>query len=185
MLLAGLVVVPSAAVRVAFDNTPFRPPFRLLGTLLLRHAKRISRKERGGQQARKLPIRLAALRDEWQHAIMSVSAAHADAFYVEVLREGEVWGIRDDGGFPAPKNSDGQRAMPFWSLRSRAERVISHVDAYAEFVPEVIPLNVWRERWLAGLEKDGVHVGLNWSGQRAIGFDLPAVDVARNLSARE
>ena len=116
---------------------------------------------------------------------MSIGAAHADAFYVEVLRNGEVWGIRDDGGFPAPENSDGQRAMPFWSLRSRAERVIETVDAFAEFAAEAIPLDVWRERWLTGLDKDGVHVGLNWSGSRATGFDLPAADVKRNLSARE
>lgn len=115
---------------------------------------------------------------------MSVSAAQADAFYREILREGEVWGIQDSGGFPAPENMAGQRAMPFWSLRSRAERVIAAVDAYADFVPESIPLTRWREQWLVGLEKDGVHVGINWSGARAAGFDLPASDVARNLAAR-
>jgi hypothetical protein len=116
---------------------------------------------------------------------MSISAAHADAFYVEVLREREVWGIRDDGGFPAPRNPDGYRAMPFWSLRTRAVRVIERVEAYAGFVPEAIPLDVWREHWLTGLEQDGVHVGLNWSGPRAAGFDVAAPDVGRNLAARE
>lgn len=30
---------------------------------------------------------------------MSSSAAHSAAFYSEVVREGAVWGVRDDGGF--------------------------------------------------------------------------------------
>src|SRR5437868_4516424 len=115
---------------------------------------------------------------------MSFSAAHADSFYREVLREGQVWAIKDDNGFPAPSRRDGQRAMPFWSLRSRAESIIDRVEAYARFVPEAITLNVWRERWLVGLAKDGIQVGLNWSGSDATGFDLAAADVARNLAAR-
>ncbi|MGJ9424057.1 DUF2750 domain-containing protein [Aeromicrobium sp. CF3.5] len=115
---------------------------------------------------------------------MSISAAHANAFYEEVLRIGEVWVIRDSGGFPAPENADGQRAVPFWSLRSRAEKVIRAAVAYVDFTPESIPLDVWRERWLVGLAKDGIFVGLNWSGERASGFDLPATEVAENLSAR-
>jgi hypothetical protein len=115
---------------------------------------------------------------------MAISAAQANSFYEEIFQTGEVWTIRDDDGFPAPENADGQRAMPFWSLRSRAEKVIAAVDAYSGFVPESIPLDVWRERWLAGLDKDGIHVGLNWSGVRATGFDLPATDVAHNLAAR-
>lgn len=115
---------------------------------------------------------------------MSISAAHANAFYKEVLQAGEVWAIRDSGGFPAPENADGQRVMPFWSLRSRAEKVIGAAVAYVDFMPESIPLDVWRERWLAGLARDGICVGLNWSGERASGFDLPATEVADNLSAR-
>ena len=52
---------------------------------------------------------------------MSTSALQADAFYEEVLREGAVWTIRDAGGYPSPNAADGGRAMPFWSLQTRAE----------------------------------------------------------------
>jgi hypothetical protein len=52
---------------------------------------------------------------------MTASAAHADAFYVEVLRERQVWTIRDGGGFPAPA-AGGVRAMPFWSSRNRVQK---------------------------------------------------------------
>lgn len=115
---------------------------------------------------------------------MSVAAAHAEAFYREVLDAGSVFTVRDDGGYPAPRNSRGQRSQPFWSQRSRAQRIVDNVPAYAGFVVEEIDATRWRERWLPGLEKDGIHVGLNWSGGRATGYDLPPADVVRNLDAR-
>jgi hypothetical protein len=74
---------------------------------------------------------------------MSVSAAQADAFYREVLQRHEVWTIRDDNGFPAPL-SDGKRAMPFWSAKSRAELIVAEVDAYQGFSVVAVPLAEWR-----------------------------------------
>lgn len=117
------------------------------------------------------------------HDFVSISAAHAEAFYEEALRHGEVWGIRDEGGFPAPE-SDGRRAMPFWSTQSRAQRVIDNVEAYQGFEVIALPLDEWQSRWLPGLQEDGIRVGLNWSGQRATGYDVSSEDVARNISIR-
>lgn len=116
--------------------------------------------------------------------VMSVSAAQADAFYREVVVHSTVWGVRDADGFPAPETPEG-RAMPFWSLRSRAEGIVAKVPAYAGFEVVGLPLDEWRARWLPGLQRDGIRVGLNWSGDRATGFDLSAEDVERNLLARE
>lgn len=116
---------------------------------------------------------------------MSISGAHADAFFQEVLREGQVWAIRDSGGIPAPRGTDGVRAMPFWSLASRAEKIIGAVDAYAGFETVGIPLNEWRSRWLPGLERDGLLLGLNWSGARATGYDVEPASVMASLAARE
>lgn len=59
------------------------------------------------------------------------------------------------------------------------------VPAFSEFEVVELPLNEWRSRWLPGLQRDGIRVGLNWSGERATGFDLSAEDVERNLAARE
>lgn len=103
---------------------------------------------------------------------MTLSAAQAERFYAEVLCHGEVWAIRDAGGYPAPENEDGRRVMPFWSLRTRADAVINSVDAYKGFIVEAIPLGIWRERWLRGLAKDRLLVGLNWSGTHATGWDV-------------
>jgi hypothetical protein len=116
---------------------------------------------------------------------MSVSAAHETVFYDEIVKNGEVWGIRDAGGLPAPLNGDGDRSMPFWSLRSRAERVIADVPAYGGFEPMAIPVDVWRTRWIDGLESDGILVGLNWTGARASGYDFRPAEVRTRLGAIE
>jgi hypothetical protein len=115
---------------------------------------------------------------------MSVSAAKADAFYREIRATKTVWTIRDSGGLPAPKTVDGQRAQPFWSKRSRAQRVIDNVPAYADFELVSIALDEWLDAWLPGLAKEGLLVGLNWSGRHATGYDLSVPDVIRNLEAR-
>jgi Protein of unknown function (DUF2750) len=116
---------------------------------------------------------------------VSTSAAQAAAFYTEALREGSVWTVRDGSGFPAPMTPDGRRAQPFWSLRSRAEKVVGTVAAYRGMVLVELPLDVFRSRWLQGLERDGLRVGLNWSGPRATGYDLEPSEVEVNLAARE
>lgn len=115
---------------------------------------------------------------------MSASAANADAFYAEVLGNGQVWTIRDDDGFLAPE-ADGVRAMPFWSTKNRAEKVIQGVDAYHGLGLVALSLDEWRTRWLPGLRRDGFLVGVNWSGARATGYDLTPDEVERNLNARE
>ncbi|MEQ4210455.1 DUF2750 domain-containing protein [Actinopolymorpha sp. B9G3] len=115
---------------------------------------------------------------------MSVASAQASAFYEEFLTNGQAFAVRDDAGFPAPRNPEGARAMPFWSKRSRAEKIIANVPAYAGMEPVEISGQDWLDKWLPNLEKDGLRIGLNWSGARATGYDLAVADVLRNLDAR-
>ena len=103
---------------------------------------------------------------------MSIAAAHAHAFYKQVAKERKVWTIRDEGGFPAPKNRDGVRAQPFWSSLSRVEKIIKNVPAYNDFEPYELNWESFRDRWLPGLKKDGLLVGVNWSGNKAMGYEL-------------
>ena len=114
---------------------------------------------------------------------MSVAAAQARAFYEEAVREDSVWAVRDGEGFPAPLTPDGRRAMPFWSLRTRAQSVIARVPAYGVLVPVELPLAEFRARWLPGLQRDGIRVGVNWSGPFSTGYDLTAREVENLLAA--
>lgn len=105
----------------------------------------------------------------------------ADAFFREVVRDRYVWAVRDDDGFPAPFNGNGHRAMPFWSLKSRALRIIEISPAYANMRTASISLEDWQSRWLADLERDALRIGLNWSGARAVGYDFTASEVLNRL----
>jgi hypothetical protein len=71
--------------------------------------------------------------------------------------------------------------MPFWSKKSRAVGIVDHVGAYSGFDVVMVPLPEWRDRWLPGLQRDGLRVGLNWSGARATGYDLEPADVLERL----
>lgn len=116
---------------------------------------------------------------------VSTAAAQAEAFYSEVLETGTVWTVRDAEGFPAPMTADGCRSMPFWSLRSRAERVRANVPAYRTFEVVQISAEKWRRDWLPGLADDEIRVGLNWSGSHATGYDVEPSSVEAALVARE
>lgn len=53
------------------------------------------------------------------------------------------------------------------------------------FEPAPIDLVAFIEGWLPGLEKDGLRCGLNWSGERATGYDLRPSEVLARLLAFE
>jgi Protein of unknown function (DUF2750) len=110
---------------------------------------------------------------------MSLSGAHKSAFRREATREGRVYAIRDAGGFPAPADAAGNRAVPFWSKSTRAQRVVAHVIAYRELEVVEVAVADWLSDWMASLERDGLMVGVNWAGARATGFDLTPAQVVR------
>jgi hypothetical protein len=113
---------------------------------------------------------------------VSQAASQAAAFYRDVVGQQAVWTLRDERGFPAPATPEG-RAQPFWSSRPRVERIIKNVGAYRGFEPVEIKLADFLERWLPSLERDGLRVGVNWSGPRAIGYDLQPADVRTAIEA--
>lgn len=124
-------------------------------------------------------VRFGSIKD------VTLSAANAAAFYREVRRYGVVWAISDEQGFPAPVSMSGKRAMPFWSSRARAQAVIAAAEAYTSFNPVSVPIAEWVERWLPGLEKDGLLVSLNWYGKTATGYEFQPQEVLSRLTATE
>ena len=113
---------------------------------------------------------------------MSQAASQAAAFRKDILRSGKVFTIEDDGGMPAPETAEGRRALPFWSTRSRAEKIITGVEAYRGFRPVEWTLEEFEEQ-LDALEDDGMLVGVNWSGSGAKGYDVEPADVRGWLEA--
>jgi hypothetical protein len=101
-----------------------------------------------------------------------MSASQATAFYRDVAAARRVWTVRDADGFPAPISSRGVRAQPFWSSLGRVDAVIRGAAAYKGFSPVEITWEEFRDRWLPSLARDGLEVGVNWSGAAATGYDL-------------
>ena len=114
---------------------------------------------------------------------MSQASSQASAFYREVAKTQVVWTIKDAGGFPAPETRTGERAMPFWSSKSRVERIIATVAAYKAFVPHEISWSDFDHAWVPGLEKDGLLIGVNWSGAQATGYDVRPTELRAAVNA--
>lgn len=112
---------------------------------------------------------------------MSQAASQAWAFYREVAKKRIVWTVRDAEGFPAPESSQGQRAQPFWSSRSRVEKIIAAVPAYRGFTPNEISWSDFCDKWLPELAAAGHLVGVNWSGPTARGYDREPEAVRRSV----
>ena len=112
---------------------------------------------------------------------MTQAASQAAAFYRQVASTGELWTIQDEGGFPAPMTPSGQRSQPFWSSLRRVETIIKRVPAYKGFQPVKMTWEEFRDEWLPELARDGMLVGVNWSGARAKGYDVEPEAVRRNV----
>src|ERR1043165_9790782 len=108
---------------------------------------------------------------------MSPAASQWAAFAREVAVHRRLWTVKDEGGYPAPLTSSGARAQPFWSSLSRVERIIRTVPAYSVFRPHELSWEEFRDRWIPGFTKDGMKIGVNWSGPGATGYDIDPGDV--------
>ena len=112
---------------------------------------------------------------------MPLADANFSDFLEEILSEGMVYTLEDDGGIPCPTNGQGKTTMPFWSSRTRAEKITILVTAYEGFRVREIPLEMFLEKWLPGLVRDGVDVGINWSGQKAMGYDVDPAGLRQEI----
>ena|SRR5688572_22726834 len=115
---------------------------------------------------------------------MSQAAAQAAAFLTEVARGGRLWALSGKSGMPTARTRQGH-AVPFWSSQARAEAVVSSVAAYREYEPVELNWVEFRDKWLADLEREGLRVGVNWTGQRAMGYDFDAASVRARVEAEQ
>jgi hypothetical protein len=111
---------------------------------------------------------------------MSLSAAHATKFYEQVVADGKVFTLTEDEAFLVyPVH--GREVVPFWSSRSRLERVQQSHPKYRNYTVSEMTLDEFLDRTLAKLEEENVSVGVNWSGSRLTGYDLTASELRNNI----
>jgi hypothetical protein len=102
---------------------------------------------------------------------LSASAAQAAAFYRDVAKSQRLWTVARNGHFAAVPGHEGTTVQPFWSARSRVERIIKRVAVYAGSEPIEVTWAAFRDEWLPRFRRDRVLVGVNWSGAAATGYD--------------
>lgn len=112
---------------------------------------------------------------------MSISSIQYHKFYQETLKSSKVWTIKDKKGFPAPLSKDGNRSMPFWSSKVRVVNLIEKSEAYSKFEVFEINLDEFINKWIPGLIKDKLLIGINWSGKKATGYDIDPKSLKDNF----
>jgi hypothetical protein len=111
---------------------------------------------------------------------MSTSAAQARAFYEQAAQDKRVFTFTADDDylvFPI----QGREVVPFWSSRSRLDKVRADHPKYASYSVTEIPLNEFLGAVLTQFGDEKISVGVNWSGPRLTGFDISPEDLQRNI----
>lgn len=102
-------------------------------------------------------------------------------FIESVSVSGVVWGLKeaDDSFFVCESNEyEDTYVMAFWSERAYAKRCA--VGEISHFEPSSIPLDIFMNNFLLGLDEDGLLVGLNWNS-KLIGIEVEPAEVYEKL----
>jgi len=111
---------------------------------------------------------------------MSTAALRANAFYVQVAKDRAVFSFSDEDSMLVFRIGN-QDVRPFWSSRSRIEKVQAEHPKYAAFIIDEVPLDRFLQRTLQLLDEGKIHIGVNWSGARLTGYDISPKDLRRNI----
>jgi hypothetical protein len=110
---------------------------------------------------------------------VSQSGSQAAAFFREVVEHRVVWFVHDDQGVPTPKNDSGNRVVPYWSSKSRAQRA---ADIWGGGLRAgFLSLDAWRSVELPDIARDGCLIGINWTGPRLVGWEFTVAEVLNRL----
>jgi hypothetical protein len=101
---------------------------------------------------------------------MSAAASQYAAFREQVARGRKAFTFTNGGEFLIYPVG-GREVLPFWSSRSRLQVVQERFPNYRKYDITEMDLEELL-RWLPELEKQGIHIGANWSGERLTGYDI-------------
>jgi hypothetical protein len=105
-------------------------------------------------------------------------------FLERVPVSGVVWGLKeaDDSFFVCESNEyEDTYVMAFWSERAYAKSCA--VEELSHFEPSPIPLDIFMNNFLLGLDEDGLLVGLNWNS-KLIGVEVEPAEVYEKLTKK-
>jgi hypothetical protein len=122
---------------------------------------------------------------------MSNASAQAHQFYREVAKNREVWTVRKGDVLAKATLRDGKTSTPFWpttpfwSTRTRIERVLQSIPVYAGSEPVRITFDEFTRDWIPRIRQEQGLLGINWSGPSLRGFNLDPDFVLRAIAFYE
>jgi hypothetical protein len=112
---------------------------------------------------------------------MSVAAAQASKFYEQVVVDGKVFTFMDDDSFLVFRKND-KEVIPFWSSRTRLEKIAKMHPKYSSSVIFEFSLAEFMNKTLLQLEEENICIGVNWSGPRLVGYNIPISELRTNIA---
>jgi hypothetical protein len=110
---------------------------------------------------------------------MSTSGAQYDKFREQVVTEERAFSFTDGGELLVYPIQAGE-TVPFWSSRSRLETIQKRLPKNRQWqITEFSLAEFWRR--LDQLEREGVQVGVNWSGTQLTGHNVSVRDLRAGL----
>ncbi|WP_213997871.1 DUF2750 domain-containing protein [Arsukibacterium sp.] len=116
---------------------------------------------------------------------MSIAGAQANKFYEEVAANKSLW-FAENGEATALEFDirDNKVSFPLWSSKPRVQRTIKlNPELLAGFSPREISWESFKEILVPILKDKERLIGVNLSGPRITGFDMPVDSLIRQVEA--
>lgn len=108
------------------------------------------------------------LRDEEFAAVSKISPAKRYAYMINRVADWEyIWGLEAPDGWGASADDTGANLFPVWPHERYAAACVR--GDWSACKPEAIEIHEWLERWLPGLQQDGLAISA---------FPVPDADAA-------
>ena len=116
---------------------------------------------------------------------MSSGGAQATKFYEEVSANKSLWFAEDEKGIALEFDvKDGKVSFPLWSSKSRVLRLQKlNPDLLRGYAPREISWEHFKDVLVPILKQRQRLVGVNLSGKKLSGFDMPVDSVIRQVEA--
>ncbi|MEE8169868.1 MAG: DUF2750 domain-containing protein, partial [Phycisphaerae bacterium] len=108
-----------------------------------------------------------------------------DQFLDRAVSAGKVWGLKsrtkNHWCLARSLGSGARDVMPFWPDRDAAQACVK--NDWAALVPGAIPLDRFLDKWLPGMSRDTILVGVHWN-EKLVGLEIEPLDLRKDLGAR-
>lgn len=113
---------------------------------------------------------------------MTIAALSYAKFCSDVTHRQRVYAFTDQGE-PLVCPIGDARVVPFWSSRSRLERIVQALPLYARYQITEFSISEF-ERCLEHCHSNHLQVGVNWVGAGLVGFNVSVETLRAALASR-